>query len=541
MGPEAPELLTRPEARTLQVDELVEHVLRGEVRIPVFQRGLRWGPDNVIELFDSIYRGYPIGSLLLRRGRADAARVAIGPLVLQAPEVTSAFWVVDGQQRITALAAGLGRPEPTPRTPDDNYVVYFDPSEQRFALPPKTGEIPSAWVPVPRLLDATLLSEWVLGWVHAKDTRLVRIVFEAGKRLRQYSIPSYVVDTEDEELLRRIFFRVNKSGKELEWTDVHEALFGRRQVVPSSLSELADALETLGMGRPDQDTLLTCLLAHEGLDVTRNLGEHLARAPHALDGVAGTALPVLRSVMSFLRDQARIVHLDLLPYSTPLLALTRLFRIHPEPRPRTQELLVRWVWRSMLAGAKVDDRTLRRRAISAVGNDEEESVQQMLTLVPAERPATYRLAPNFDARSAASRIAMIGLSSLRPRNLGDGAIIDVATLVEDRGSDAFRYIVTSQGGDTRSPGNRIVHPGSGIARREVETRIDMDGVDSAILRSHAISPEAARALRNGDVSAFLEKRIQSLSAVVSDLGERLAGWSRTDRPSIEYLLRRAEG
>jgi uncharacterized protein with ParB-like and HNH nuclease domain len=84
MDRDAPELLTRPESRALQVDELVEQILRGEIRIPVFQRGLRWGADDVLALFDSIYRGYPIGSLLLRRGRAEAGRVAIGPLVVNA-------------------------------------------------------------------------------------------------------------------------------------------------------------------------------------------------------------------------------------------------------------------------------------------------------------------------------------------------------------------------------------------------------------------------------------------------------------------------
>jgi len=39
-------------------------VYRGHVRVPSFQRGLRWEASDVQDLFDSIYRGYPIGSLL---------------------------------------------------------------------------------------------------------------------------------------------------------------------------------------------------------------------------------------------------------------------------------------------------------------------------------------------------------------------------------------------------------------------------------------------------------------------------------------------
>src|ERR1700716_3494984 len=97
----------RPEADTETVVELVEMVRRGAVRVPSFQRPLRWKAGDVVALFDSVYQGYPIGSFLLRKGKAEAARVRIGPLRIDAPETHSALWVVDGQQRLTALAAGL--------------------------------------------------------------------------------------------------------------------------------------------------------------------------------------------------------------------------------------------------------------------------------------------------------------------------------------------------------------------------------------------------------------------------------------------------
>src|SRR5690349_20263159 len=90
----------RLEADTETVDELVAEVRGGLVRVPSFQRPLRWESENVLHLFDSIYRGYPIGSFLLRKGPADAGQVAYGPLTIDAPETQSALWVVDGQQRL---------------------------------------------------------------------------------------------------------------------------------------------------------------------------------------------------------------------------------------------------------------------------------------------------------------------------------------------------------------------------------------------------------------------------------------------------------
>ena len=99
-------------------------------------------------LFDSIYRGYPVGSLLLSRGKAEARRIDVGLLSISAPETESALWVVDGQQRITALAAALLRPVPIPTTPVDPWVVYFDARERVFQNPPHNGSINAAWAPV---------------------------------------------------------------------------------------------------------------------------------------------------------------------------------------------------------------------------------------------------------------------------------------------------------------------------------------------------------------------------------------------------------
>ncbi|MCP5116052.1 MAG: DUF262 domain-containing protein, partial [bacterium] len=135
----------KPETRVETVEDLVDKVHRGSVRVPRFQRGLRWTSSDVVALFDSIYRGYPIGSLILYKQPAVAERLRVGPLVVDAPEIAEAWWVVDGQQRVSSLAAGLGRSLPLPAAPDsqDPFVLYFDVSEQMFKPAPPAGRVPS--------------------------------------------------------------------------------------------------------------------------------------------------------------------------------------------------------------------------------------------------------------------------------------------------------------------------------------------------------------------------------------------------------------
>jgi hypothetical protein len=42
---------------------LMNDIENGRVRLPTFQREFVWSPGKVIDLVDSVYKGYPIGSL----------------------------------------------------------------------------------------------------------------------------------------------------------------------------------------------------------------------------------------------------------------------------------------------------------------------------------------------------------------------------------------------------------------------------------------------------------------------------------------------
>ncbi|MFF0307419.1 DUF262 domain-containing protein [Streptosporangium sp. NPDC004379] len=100
-------LETRPSATTYDVEKLVGMAWRGQIRVPHFQRDFRWGREDVIRLFDSIVKGYPVGSLLLWVRPATEQTLTLGTLRIDAPRMDQSLWVVDGQQRITSLANAL--------------------------------------------------------------------------------------------------------------------------------------------------------------------------------------------------------------------------------------------------------------------------------------------------------------------------------------------------------------------------------------------------------------------------------------------------
>lgn len=542
------------QADTLTVQDLVKQVLSGRVRVPTFQRGLKWKADDVRKLYDSIYQGYPIGSFLLQNAPAKADTFYLGPLDVQADEVPEALWVVDGQQRIVSLAAGLAHPRPIPTTPDDEYVVYFDPRSREFMTPPRGGDIPLVWVPVAELRDGSSLTEWVFKWPHREDEELRRTVFDAGDRIRQYRVPLYVVGTDDHESLKAIFLRVNNSGRPLEWQDVYEAMYGAEGQTSSMLDDLGDEVESWGMGRLSNDQLLSSIVASRGLDVTQNVSVHYDRDPAALADAEQSVQDALWRALTFLRTDAKIPHVRLLPITPPLPILVRFFTLYPDPSPRTRILLTRWTWRIVSGGTPLHQQTLLRRGVANVDVGDEDIAAQVLidmTLEAAAEP--YELPARFDTRTAASRLALLGLANLGPQGVGEevkvGEPLDVAALID--GTDGAipqiwnkRYFRGSERAISprSSPANRILLPTGRLVRADL-VDVAAGGDLDAVLSSHGIGPEAKRALLDKDALGFIQAREETLTRVVRDMIARMVAWEQSDHASLTSLswVRRHEG
>jgi hypothetical protein len=250
-------------------------------------------------------------------------------------------------------------------------------------------------------------------------------------------------------------------------------------------------------------------------------------------------------VLGFLRVDAEIPHLRLLPSSAPLVVLARFFTLHPRPNDRCTTLLVRWVWRWFLS-MDVDERTLKRRGIAGIDDDPEASVQRLLGLVRPDRPLNFAEPGAFDARAAQSRLALLGMASRKPRRLEltaakDASEINVAELICQVDLAAFRPLFPLDGGLTSRTENRLLLPGSGAAFEELRSFIRAHGIDHPVLRSHLIEPRTAQAILKDDIVVALTDRVFALGGAVDELGARLAEWGRSDRPSLDYLLAQVAG
>ncbi len=94
----------------IPIKELVAKIERGEIRLPEMQRQYVWRSTRVRDLLDSLYRGYPSGTILT--WETDEG-VATREFAVEQSVVSNGRFqlLLDGQQRLTSLSAILrGQP-----------------------------------------------------------------------------------------------------------------------------------------------------------------------------------------------------------------------------------------------------------------------------------------------------------------------------------------------------------------------------------------------------------------------------------------------
>lgn len=87
----------------LQIHELVAKIERGDIRLPEMQRQYVWQQTRVRDLLDSLYRGYPSGTILT--WETDEGVATRDFAVDQEVDGKSFQLLLDGQQRLTSLTA----------------------------------------------------------------------------------------------------------------------------------------------------------------------------------------------------------------------------------------------------------------------------------------------------------------------------------------------------------------------------------------------------------------------------------------------------
>jgi hypothetical protein len=207
---------------------LIEDIAIGKIGLPDIQRPFVWKNAKVRNLFDSMYRGYPVGYFLFWDAVSDASK-SIGT---DRKQKVAQLLIVDGQQRLTSLYAVVkGIPIIRENYSTEHIEIAFNPLEEKFevadaAIRKNKAYIPNiseVWSKDSDLFDLTegyLDNLATSREVTAEDKKKVRKTVSKLQQLLHFPFTVLELNSSvDEEQVSQVFVRINSEGKKLNQAD----------------------------------------------------------------------------------------------------------------------------------------------------------------------------------------------------------------------------------------------------------------------------------------------------------------------------------
>ncbi len=114
------------------LSKLIHDIEMGEIGLPEIQRPFIWKNAKVRDLFDSMYKGFPVGYLLFWSNGVGDGHRQIG---VNAKQKVPRLLIVDGQQRLTSLFSVLkGVPVVREDYSKSPIPIAFRPRDQKFEV-----------------------------------------------------------------------------------------------------------------------------------------------------------------------------------------------------------------------------------------------------------------------------------------------------------------------------------------------------------------------------------------------------------------------
>jgi len=210
------------------LNSLVKYIEMGIIGLPDIQRPFVWKNAKVRDLFDSMYRGYPVGYLLLWRNDLAGNRTIGTDTKQKSPQLV----VVDGQQRLTSLYAVVkGVSIVRANYTTERIYIAFNPLEERFevadaairrdkAFIPDISQIWSDDTDIFEVVDDYLEGLRISRDVAEDETKRIRKSISKLQSLTTFPFTALELAADiSEEDVSDVFVRINSKGTSLNQAD----------------------------------------------------------------------------------------------------------------------------------------------------------------------------------------------------------------------------------------------------------------------------------------------------------------------------------
>lgn len=387
-----------------------------------------------MSLLDSIYRGYPVGSLLLWSTKESLTHERnVGGFALpETPEDYPVNYLLDGQQRLTTLY-GVFNSDAATADPElaKRFDVCFVPTTGLF-VHSSTSEA-AGGINMRVVLDTTKLLPELAKFDQAAQTSIATLT----ERFKDYEFPVVTIRDRTNQEVCRVFQRINSSGTSLSTLELLSAWTWSDQFnLINEINELLAKLEDCNYGALDEELILRCLAAV----VTGKIDaeELVDVAPAQLvEGMTRLKQAMFASV-DFLEKELRIKNVVFVPFPIMLVPLVGFFSKTLKPDADQLAGLKRWFWHCAFtqkykAGTNSAVLEDLGRMLS-LATDSKTFHTLSATVDPEMFKRTWRI------NSTIAKSTMCLLAQKEPRSFLTGSLVDLGSAMSAYNAREFHHI-----------------------------------------------------------------------------------------------------
>jgi hypothetical protein len=395
----------------------------------------------MIELLDSINKGYPVGSILLWQTSAKIGTERdLGDLVI--PSTRDQYptnYILDGQQRLTTLYGCL-RWKKAQHSSTSPFDIYYDVASRKFVMRP--AQVKPTHLPLNALLDTRAFLKFQSD-LQAYDAtgQLVDVSASLLETFQDYAIPTVTVKEPRIEDVAVMFERINSTGTKLTVFDLMVAATWSKDFdLRDEVEKTAKSLSRKGFKNVAR--LVTLQTMSGGLSTSASRDSIFNLREHNADKLAKLSRRSRKAIergVDFLKTDLGVVSEDFLPYERQLIAFSTILMKHPRLTSSGFEALAKYFWRTTFferyrsGGEGLFDDDLEALSDSVKNQDALKRFRNNLSLF-----ALYRA--TFRKNSAFANGFVAVLARQHPKSLWTGAAIDVEMALSDYNRKEFHHV-----------------------------------------------------------------------------------------------------
>lgn len=354
------------------ISDYIDNFEKGNLQVPAFQRDFLWDNDKKLRLFESIKKGYPIGSVLLWQPAIENLEIfenfngkKLGEYYIP-QKINSSLYILDGFQRLSTLIGCLLHPDKAKIkgiVRDDEewfkeFNIIYNLKDEEFEIS-RTKDYKKLnfyQVPIYKLVDGKEFFQFQKNLFDDEEinSKYIERYEEMSLIFQKYEIPNINLYGGSISEAIEIFQRLNSQGARITTDWVISASLIERDPsfrLGDEINNLIDnELKYYNFNTIKRDVILNCITNSFGGvyfdQVSKNDNKKIEILVQREDFISITkkTFEAIKVAAEFMFEELMILDAKLIPYNNQFIFITDFFNKVENPSNKQLFELKKWFW-----------------------------------------------------------------------------------------------------------------------------------------------------------------------------------------------------